>query len=62
MRSLKFLPVLFAKEWRELLASRASWILLIFIGPLVGNSFITAVNFYAEASGAGTGEAAGPLG
>lgn len=58
MRSLKFLPVLFAKEWRELLASRASWILLIFIGPLVGNSFITAVNFYAEASGAGGGAAA----
>jgi hypothetical protein len=32
--------------------------LLIFIGPLVGNSFITAVTLYAEASGIGGGAAA----
>lgn len=58
MRSLKLLPLLFAKEWRELMASRAYWLLLIFIGPLVGNGFITAVNLYAEASGIGGGAAA----
>jgi len=40
------------------MASRAYWLLLIFIGPLVGNSFITAVNLYAEASGIGGGAAA----
>lgn len=50
--------MLFAKEWRELMASRAYWLLLVFVGPLVGNSFITAVNLYAEASGIGGGAAA----
>lgn len=49
---------LFAKDVRELLASRAYWILLVVIGPLVGESFIAAVNLYAEASGAGGGPAA----
>ncbi|MBX7221396.1 MAG: ABC transporter permease [Blastocatellia bacterium] len=49
---------LFVKEWRELLAARAFWILLIIIGPLVGNGFINAVNLYAEASGIGGGPAA----
>lgn len=58
MRSLKLLLLLLAKEWRELMASRAYWLLLVFIGPLVGNSFITAVNLYAEASGIGGGAAA----
>lgn len=58
MRSLKLLPLLFSKERRELMASRAYWLLLVFIGPLVGNSFITAVNLYAEASGIGGGAAA----
>ncbi|MEP7340318.1 MAG: ABC transporter permease [Acidobacteriota bacterium] len=61
MRSLKLLPLLpllYAKEWRELMASRAYWLLLVFIGPLVGNAFITAVNLYAEASGIGGGAAA----
>lgn len=52
------LPQLFAKEWRELLASRAYWLLLLIIGPLVGHSFITAVDLYAEASGIGGGPAA----
>jgi ABC-2 type transport system permease protein len=46
------------QEWRELLASRAFWLLLFMIAPLVGHSFITAVNTYAEASGAGGGPAA----
>jgi hypothetical protein len=54
------------KEWRELLASRSWWILLAVIGPLVGFSFISAVQTYAEASGlngtsAGVGEAFSPL-
>lgn len=52
------LPQLFAKEWRELLASRAYWLLLLIIGPLVGHGFITAVNLYGEASGIGGGPAA----
>jgi ABC-type transport system involved in multi-copper enzyme maturation permease subunit len=51
---------LLAKEWRELFASRAYWLLLLMIGPLVGQAFITAVNLYAEASGNGSGPAALP--
>lgn len=54
------------KEWRELLVSRAWWVLLLGIGPLVGMSFISAVRTYAEVSGlngtsAGVGEALSPL-
>lgn len=57
---------LLAKEWRELLASRAWWVMLLLIGPLVGVSFISAVRTYAELSGlngtaAGVGEAFSPL-
>ena len=40
------------------MASRAYWILLLLVGPLVGNGFITAINLYAEASGIGGGAAA----
>lgn len=57
MRS-RDLSALLAKEWRELVASRAFWLLLLMIGPLVGHGFITAVSFYAEASGIGGGPAA----
>jgi ABC-2 type transport system permease protein len=57
LHSPRFL-VLVAKELRELLASRAYWILLLMIGPLVGQGFITAVSLYAEVSGAGGGPAA----
>jgi ABC-type transport system involved in multi-copper enzyme maturation permease subunit len=46
------------KEFRELMASRAFWLLLAMIGPLVGHGFITAVDTYAEASGIGGGPAA----
>lgn len=53
-------PQLVAKEWSELLASRAYWLLLLLIGVLVGQAFITAVNLYAEASGIGGGAAALP--
>lgn len=54
------------KEWRELVASRAWWVLLVVMGPLVGFAFISAVRTYAEASGlngtaAGVGEAFSPL-
>lgn len=57
---------LWAKEWRELMASRAWWVMFVLIGPLVGFSFIGAVWSYAEASGlngtaAGVGEAFAPL-
>jgi ABC-type transport system involved in multi-copper enzyme maturation permease subunit len=44
------------KEWRELMASPAWWVLLALTGPLVGVSFIRAVSTYSEISeGAGTG-------
>lgn len=49
---------LLIKEFRELMASRAYWLLLLMIGPLVGHGFITAVNSYAEASGSGGGPSA----
>jgi ABC-2 type transport system permease protein len=54
------------KECRELLVSRAWWVLLIGMGPLVGVSFISAVRTYSEVSGlngtsAGVGEALSPL-
>ena len=45
-------------EGRELIASRAWWLLLAMVGPLVGHAFLTAVESYAEASGAGGGPAA----
>src|SRR2546430_5423786 len=48
------------------MASRAWWVMLLAIGPLVGVSFISAVRTYAEASGlngtaVGVGEAFSPL-
>jgi ABC-type transport system involved in multi-copper enzyme maturation permease subunit len=49
---------LFGKERRELASSRAWVVLLVVLGPLVGHAFITAVDSYAEASGAGGGPAA----
>ncbi len=57
---------LVGKEWRELLSSRAWWVMLFLVGPLVGVTFIGAVRKYAEASGfggtsAGVGEAFSPL-
>ena len=57
---------LLRKEYRELMAARAWWVLLLAMGPLVGVTFISAVRTYAEASGlngtaAGVGEAFSPL-
>jgi ABC-2 type transport system permease protein len=62
LRSLRRLLLLFSKEWRELTVSRAYWLLLLAVGPLVGHSFINAVNLYAEASGVGGRPAALPQG
>src|SRR5579864_1486398 len=57
---------LLVKESRELVVSRAWWVLLVAMGPLVGVSFISAVRTYSEVSGlggtaAGVGEALSPL-
>lgn len=49
---------LIEKELRELAASRSYWLLLLVIGALVGQAFITSVNLYAEASGIGGGPSA----
>jgi ABC-2 type transport system permease protein len=49
---------LLAKEWRELVASRSFWLLLLMIGPLVGHGFITAIYLYGEVSGSGGGAGA----
>src|SRR5260370_30807197 len=57
LRSRRF-RWLVAKEFRELVASRAFWLLLLMIGPLVGHGFITAVDTYADASRIGCGPAA----
>src|SRR5215471_18941928 len=54
--------LLAVKEFRELLNSRAYWLLLLMIGPMVGQAFIAAVNLYAEVSGSGGGPAALPQG
>src|SRR5262245_50560152 len=59
---LRNVRVLLEKESRDLFASRAFWLLLLMIGPLVGHAFITAVALYAEASGIGGGPAALPEG
>ena len=60
MRSRSW-PQLLTKEFRELFAARAFWLLLLFVGLLVGHGFITAVRLYAEMSGNG-GPAALPQG
>ena len=66
MRSRSPWSWLLIKEWRGLLSSRAFWVMLVVIGPLVGMSFISAVTTYGElsgagGSGAGVGEAFSPL-
>jgi ABC-type transport system involved in multi-copper enzyme maturation permease subunit len=62
LRSLNSFLLLLSKELRELKVSRAYWLLVLAIGPLVGHAFINAVNLYAEASGIGGGPAALPQG
>ena len=51
---------LLEKESRELIASKAWWVLLLLMGPLVGMSFISSVRTYAEVS-VGGGQALSPL-
>lgn len=50
--------MLLAKEARELLASRAYWLLLLAAGLLAGHSAITSFDTYAEMSGVGGGPSA----
>ncbi|MBV8516141.1 MAG: ABC transporter permease [Acidobacteria bacterium] len=50
MRSRE-LRVVLRKDLAELFASRAFWLLLLFTGLIAGQSFISAVELYAEASG-----------
>ncbi|HEY9501287.1 MAG TPA: hypothetical protein VIR01_06665, partial [Pyrinomonadaceae bacterium] len=54
--------LLLTKDCRELAASRAFWLMLIFVGLLVGQGFTTAVRLYSEMSGGGDGPAALPQG
>ena len=58
LRSRSAFSWLLAKEWRELVASRAWWIMLALVGPFVGLSFISSVRTYSELS-AGSGGAGG---
>lgn len=44
------LAPLLAKELREVVAGRALWIMLLFLCPLVGFSFVQAVDLYGAAS------------
>lgn len=57
-RSIRQFGRLLAMDLRELLAARSYWLLLLAVCALVGQSFMTAVALYAEASGAGGGPAA----
>jgi len=66
LRSRSAFAWLLRKEWRQLMASRSWWIMLLLVGPLVGVSFINGVRTYGELSGyngtaAGVGEAFSPL-
>jgi ABC-2 type transport system permease protein len=49
-RELRLTRLLFAKELRELLVSRALWAMVLISAPLVGFSFIQAVRLYSENS------------
>jgi len=42
--------IFLAKEWRNLAAGPAFWVLLLLVCPLVGYSYVQAVVLYAEAS------------
>jgi ABC-2 type transport system permease protein len=58
LRSPDTLRLLLRKELRELVTARPYWLLLLALGPLVGHAYLTAVDAYAEASGAAGGAAA----
>jgi len=55
------LRVLFRKDLGELFASRAFWLTLLAIGPLVGQAFIQAVDTYAEVSAGALPQGLSPL-
>ena len=57
-RFFRELRLLFVMDVRELLATRSYWLMLLAVSALVGQTFLSAVEFYAEASGAGGGAAA----
>ncbi|MEP6832799.1 MAG: hypothetical protein ABJB74_05365 [Gemmatimonas sp.] len=57
-RFFRELRLLIVMDVRELLATRAYWLMLLAVSALVGQAFLSAVEFYAEASGAGGGPAA----
>src|SRR5207244_841470 len=50
VRELRLTWLLFAKEVRELLVSRALWSMVLISAPLVGFSFIQAVRMYSQSS------------
>lgn len=53
---------LIRKEWRELIASRAWWVMLLATGPIVGVAFTNAVRTYADISAdSGCGIVCSPL-
>jgi len=53
---------LIRKEWRELLASRAWWAMLLATGPIIGVAFANAVRTYADISAdTGCGIVCSPL-
>ena len=62
MANSKRMFQLLSKEWRDLMEARSFWLMLVMIGPLVGHSFITSINVYAEASGINGAAAALPQG
>lgn len=49
-RSRPAVAWLVAKEWHELAASRAWWVMLVAAGPIVGIAFRNAVSTYADVS------------
>jgi ABC-type multidrug transport system ATPase subunit/ABC-type transport system involved in multi-copper enzyme maturation permease subunit len=52
---LRIFPILLRKEWRDLVAGRAFWALLLLLSPLVGYSFVQALALYGEASKSAAG-------
>ena len=53
---------LIRKEWRELVSSRAWWVMLLATGPIVGVAFANAVRTYADISAdTGCGIVCSPL-
>lgn len=58
---MRSLSVLLRKDLGELFASRAFWLTLLVVGPLVGQSFIQAMTTYAEVSAGALPQGLSPL-